>query len=344
VLTSAGKAPIRRLEVQRRSQTRRWVLSLLLALGLGSSADAAERVTHFAHVNGISIAYQEAGNPAGVPVLLVIGLNGQLVLWSDAFVDGIAGAGYRVLLFDCRDAGLSEKFYRESDPSLFWAFVRQRLGFGAGSVYSLDDMASDTVGLMDHLGIDSAHVVGRSMGGMIAQLVALGYPDRTRSLVSMASTTGAEGLPEADPEVMKFLSGDQPVDRDGAVERAVAARTALAGKTHPPDPDAVRRLAAQAYDRSHYPPGMRRRILAILDAPSRAEPLEGLQVPTLVVHGTEDPLIPPAHGEDTAARIPGARLLLVEGMGHALPEPLLPEVLGAIVEFLGKIDAQRMSN
>jgi pimeloyl-ACP methyl ester carboxylesterase len=280
------------------------------------------------------------GDPAGVPVVLVIGLHGQLVRWQDAFVDGLAGAGYRVVLFDSRDAGLSEKFYWESDPSLAWAFVRQRLGFGAGSAYSLDDMADDTVGLMDHLGIDSAHVIGRSMGGMISQIVALRHPDRTRSLVSLSSTTGAEGLPEADPEVMTTLRDDQPVDRDSAIESSVVTMTALAGKTHPPDPDAMRKLEAHAYDRSHYQPGVRRRILAILDAPSRAEALGGLRVPALVVHGTEDPLIPPAHGEDTAAHIPGARLLLVDGMGHLLPEPLLPKVLGAIVEFFGQVDAQ----
>ena len=326
--------------MQRRPQRFVWVLSILLAAGLGSSANAAERVTHFAHVNGISIAYQEVGDPAGPPVVLVIGLNGQLVLWPDAFVDGIAGAGYRVVLFDCRDAGLSEKFYWESDPSLVWAVVRKRLGFGAGSTYSLDDMASDTVGLMDHLGIDSTHVVGRSMGGMVAQLVALRHPDRTRSMVSIMSTTGAKGLPEADPEVMKILRGDQPVDREGAVERSVVALTALAGKTHPPDPDAVRELAARVYDRSHYPPGVRRRMLAILDAPSRADALEDLRVPTLVVHGIEDPLIPPAHGEDTAAHIPGARLLLIEGMGHSMPEPLLPKLLDATLEFLGHAEAQ----
>jgi len=326
--------------MQRRPQGLVWILSVLLAAGLGSSANAAERVTYFAHVNGISVAYQEAGNPDDPPVVLVIGLNGQLVLWPDAFVDGIAEAGYRVVLFDCRDAGLSEKFYWESDPSLVWAVVRKRLGFGAGSVYSLDDMANDTVGLMDHLGIDSAHVIGRSMGGMVAQLVALRHPDRTRSLVSIMSTTGAEGLPEADPEVMKILSGDQSVDREGAIERSVVALTALAGNTHPPDPELARKLAARAYDRSHYPPGFRRRVLAILDAPSRADALEDLRVPTLVVHGTEDPLLPPAHGEDTAAHIPGARLLLIEGMGHSMPEPLLPKLLNATVEFLSHAEAQ----
>lgn len=313
-------------------------LAIAVLVPLVVAPAAAQPCTRFTHANGVSLAYRDLGEPTAPPVLLVMGLGGQLVDWPPSFVDGLVEAGFRVILLDNRDAGLSEKLYEEGDPSLAWAFLRQRLGLSAGAPYRLADMAADAAGLLADRGVDAAHVVGVSMGGMIGQVLALEHPERVRSLVSIMSTSGAPDLPEADPEVIEILRGDRPRKRAEAIERSVRVQTALAGPAYPPDPDAVRAHAARSYDRSHHPPGTKRQILAILDAAPRAERLRSLAVPTLVIHGTADPLLPPEHGRDTAERIPGAELVLFEGMGHDVGPELVPEILRPVLRHLRQVE------
>lgn len=310
---------------------------VLLPLSPQGSAQAKEYVTHFTHANGISIAYQDIGNSSGPAVVLIMGLSGQLIGWPQEFIDGLNAAGFRVIRFDNRDAGLSEKLYERGAPNFTWAAIKNRLGLSLGADYTLDDMAEDTVGLMDALEIDSAHVVGVSLGGMIAQLVAGHHPDRTRSLVSMMSTSGAEGLPEAREDVMALLTRPAPEGRDASIERTVEMMN-VNNNGHP-DKEALRAYATLAYDRCHYPPGRTRTIIAIWASGSRLELLKTLRTPTLVIHGTDDPLIPVEHGEDTAARIPGARLRLIQGMGHGLPQAHLPTVVQAVVEHVTAVEA-----
>jgi len=313
-------------------------LAIAALVLLASASAAADPCTRFTHANGVSLAYRDLGEPGAPPVLLLMGLGGQLIDWPESFVEGLVEAGFRAILVDNRDAGLSQKLYEEGDPSLVWAFLRQRLGLSAGAPYRLSDMAGDAAALLADRGVDSAHVLGVSMGGMIGQVLALEHPERVRSLVSIMSTSGAPDLPEADPEVLEILRGDRPRDREAALERSVRVQTALAGPAHPPDPEAIRAHAARSYDRSHHPPGTKRQILAILDAAPRAERLRSLEAPTLVIHGTADPLLPPEHGRDTAERIPEAELMLVEGMGHDVPEALVPEILRAVVRHLRRVE------
>lgn len=320
------------------------VLPVVLAAAPPAGSDEGSGCTRFTHANGISLAYRDLGDPGAPPVLLVMGLAGQLVDWPDAFVEGLLDAGFRVILFDNRDVGLSEKLHAEGDPSLAWAVLKSWVGLPVGAPYTLGDMADDTVALLDDRGVESAHVVGASMGGMIGQVLALEHPERARSLVSIMSSSGAAGLPEPDPEVLELLREERPEEREAAIERAVRVQTALAGPVHPPDPERLREHAARSWDRSHYAPGVKRQLLAILAAEPRAERLRALRLPTLVVHGTADPLIPPDHGEDAAKRIPGARLVLVEGMGHGmhwLTELLLARVTDAVVEHLRRVEAGR---
>jgi proline iminopeptidase len=309
---------------------------VLLLMGLQEPAQAKEYVTHFVHANGISVAYQDIGDRSDPAVVLIMGLSGQLISWPQKFIDGLTDAGFRVIRFDNRDAGLSEKLYERGEPSFTWAAIKNRLGLPLGADYTLDDMAGDTVGLMDALEIDSAHVVGISMGGMIGQLVAGHHPDRTRSLVSIMSTSGAEGLPEAREGVMNLMTQPRPKERDAAIERRLEVMNAVNNGRL--DLDALRPYATLAYDRSHYPPGRARSIIAIWASGNRADLLKSLRVPTLVIHGTEDPLIPVEHGHDTAARIPGARLKLIEGMGHGLPGEFLPTVVQSVVDHVTSVD------
>jgi pimeloyl-ACP methyl ester carboxylesterase len=293
-----------------------------------------EYPTYFAPTNGISIAYQEFGNPANETILLVMGLGGQLIHWNDDFVQRLVAQGYHVIRFDNRDIGLSEKFYDESVPGLF-TMIRYKLGMDLGAPYSLSDMAADGIGLLDYLDIEQAHVVGVSMGGMIAQLMAAEYPQRILSLASIMSTSGAADLPEGQYKV-------EMRDRDGMTREQIIELTAQALKgIYAKEGTRTEQdwldEAARGFDRSHYDPGFARQIWAILGSGDRVELLKSLRVPTLVIHGSLDPLLPIEHGKNTAELVPQASWLELDDMGHYLAQEHNARVVSALMENFARV-------
>ena len=277
--------------------------------------------------NGITVEYETVGDSADPALLLVMGLGAQLISWPLAFCEALAAEGFHVIRFDNRDVGLSTKVEDGPRPDVAAAFT----GDHSSASYTLDDMADDAVGLLDALGIDAAHVVGASMGGMIAQTMAIRHPARVRSLCSIMSTTGdpAAGVPT--PEALAVLLRPPARTRDEAVANSIQASRVI-GSTGFEVPEAVlRSRAEQSYDRCFYPVGIARQLVAVHASGDRTEALRELDVPTLVIHGSVDPLVPPAGGELTAKAIPGAELLVVDGMGHDLPEGAWPTLIPAIV-------------
>ena len=278
-----------------------------------------------AEVNGITIEYEEHGS--GDPLLLVMGLSGQLTDWPPELIDHLVAAGFRVVTFDNRDIGLSSEMSGQGMARS--ALIKAMLGRPVTSPYTLTDMATDSVGLLDHLGIDRAHIMGVSMGGMIVQAMAIDHPDRIASATSIMSTTGERDYGEPTAESLAGLLADPPADRqayiDGAADYAV-----WASKAHF-DLERARRFAAAAYDRAFYPEGSTRQMAAILTSGDRAEGLADLRVPMLVIHGTDDTLITPSGGERTAEITPGAELLMLDDMGHDLPVPLWPVIVDAVI-------------
>lgn len=250
----------------------------------------------------VVIEYETIGNRAARPLVLIGGLATQLIQWDDDLCGDLAGRGHFVIRFDNRDTGLSTK----CDRSLF------------GS-YTLDDMADDVAGLLDFLGIDKAHICGTSMGGMIAQTVAIRHPSRVQSLISIYSTTGNKDLPPPKPDAIAFLLAPAPTEREAYIEHMIALFKVMAGKGFAFDEAWTRMVTARAYDRSFSPDGTARHVNAVMKQPDRRNALHSVTVPTLVIHGTDDPVIPFEAGKDTAEAIPGAELILIEGMGHDLP-------------------------
>ena len=282
--------------------------------------------------NGLAIEVDDQGPAAGPAIVLIMGLGMQLVAWSEPFVQMLVARGFRVIRMDNRDIGLSQGFDSFGVPNLAWAGMRHAFHLPVHSPYSLDDMAADTLGVMDALGVGAAHVVGASMGGMIAQSVAIHYPERVRTLISIMSTTGAADLPQPKPEVAMMLLAPAAKTLAEHVENSLAWAHVLNGPTFPVDEPRAREQAIANYERSYYPPGTGRQLAAIFASGSRREALRSLAVPTLVIHGQADPLIPVEGGIDTAEAIPNAKLLLIEGLGHALPEATWPEVVEAIAK------------
>jgi pimeloyl-ACP methyl ester carboxylesterase len=276
--------------------------------------------------NGIEIAYQEMGDPDGEPLLLVMGLATQMIAWDEGFCSLLVDRGFRVVRFDNRDIGRSTKISAAGLPSRFDMLTGRR----ATAPYLLRDMAMDTTGLMDHLGIEAAHVVGASMGGMIAQTVAIGQPERVLSMVSMMSTTGSRWIGLPSLKAFGVLLGSPPMSREEVVERAVKVFKVIGSPGFPFEEDYVRDVAARSYDRGHDAAGVARQLHAITASGDRTRALRGVRVPTLVIHGKRDPLIRPAGGRATARAIPGARLKAIDGMGHDLPRQLWPQLADEI--------------
>lgn len=271
----------------------------------------------------------------GAAVLLIMGMGMQLTAWPQTLVDGLLRGGYRVIRFDNRDAGLSQTFDGARTPSLARAFFRLQLGLPLRVPYTLADMAADTLGLLDALQLPRAHVLGVSMGGMIAQRLALAAPERVHSLTSIMSSSGARGLPGPRPQVLRLLMQRPRADAgEAALAHYVQLLQALGGPAYPRPLAQLRRDAAAALARAWHPQGAKRQMLAVAADTTRARELPRLRLPTLVVHGRDDPLLPLACGEDTARRIPGARLQVVDGMGHDLPPALVPVLMPLLLQHL----------
>jgi len=281
-----------------------------------------------AKANAIELEYETFGDRAAKPLLLVAGLSQQLIGWDDDFCSQLADRGFHVIRFDNRDCGLST-WMEEAGP----ADIAAAFSGNAKPAYQLDDLADDAVGLLDALGIGAAHVVGASMGGFIAQLVALNHPDRVLSLTSIMSGPGGHDEVAPKPEGAAVLMARPPATREERIEQAMSLHHALLGSRDPFDEAFERARATRAVDRAYYPAGIGRQLVAILAAKSRLERLKALRVPTLVIHGIDDVLVPVENGRLVAAAVPGARLVEFEGMGHDLPRRVWPQGLDAIEEI-----------
>ena len=269
-----------------------------------------------ARANGIEICYEEAGAPDDPVVLLVNGFTSQLISWTPGFVDQLVGHGFRVITFDNRDTGLTTK------------------SSGEPPAYTLADMAADGIALLTSLGVNRAHVVGASMGGMIVQQMAIDFPERVASLTSIMSTTGDRSMGAPSAEAMTLLLTPPPTDRDAYLDHNAALWRVLAGKFY--DEARFRDRFAQSYDRAFNPDGAKYQMAAIVSGGDRTERLAGVRCPTLVIHGKADPLVGISGGEATAAAIPGAELLAFDDMGHDLPPALLPEITAAIAKLAAR--------
>lgn len=282
----------------------------------------------FAQVNGVELCYETFGDPGDPALLLVHGLGTQLTGWDEAFCGALADRGLHVIRYDNRDVGLSTK----TPPPAPVILPPDRPGVGFrlqdDPPYTLSTMAADAAGLLDHLGLAAAHVAGASMGGMIAQHLAFEHPDRVHSLVSIMSTTGDPQVGKASREAIVALMSPPQAEREAYVEQAVANWAVLSGPLY--DPERARRRAAASFDRSFHPLGSAFQFAAITADGDRTERLKEVRCPTLVIHGRADRLIDVSGGEATAAAIPGARLLVLDEMGHDLPEPLWPQLIDAI--------------
>ncbi len=279
-----------------------------------------------APANGVDLCYQELGDPDGEPLLLVMGLATQMIAWDETFCGMLADRGFRVVRFDNRDIGRSTRIEAAGVPRR----ADMMLGRRGRAAYLLSDMAADTVGLMDHLGIESAHLVGASMGGMIAQTTAIQHPERVRSLVSVMSNTGSRWTGVPSRRAMAVLMAKPPRGRDAAIERTVKTFKVIGSPGYPFEEERVRQIAGRSYDRGHNSAGVLRQLYAITASGDRTQALRGVTAPTTVIHGNRDPLVRPAGGRATARAIPGARLKMIDGMGHDLPRQLWPDFVEAI--------------
>ena len=285
-------------------------------------------------VNGHEVCYETFGDPADPAILLVMGLATQMLGWHEDFCAELAGRGFFVIRYDNRDVGRSQRMPGNA-PTVLQLLRRDK----RAATYSLDDMAEDALGLLDHLGIERAHVMGASMGGMIAQTMAARYPDRVLSLVSMMSNTGARWSGQPSPRLYHVLLKNPPRDREGYQRHAVWVFSKIGSPGFERDGEDLRRIAGMSFDRGINPAGTARQLAAIIHSGDRTPLLRTIKVPTLVIHGAKDKLVPPSGGRATARAIPGARLLLIEGMGHDIPRALWPRMLDAIAQNAARAGA-----
>ena len=291
-----------------------------------------------AKANGIEIEYETFGSRTDPALLLIMGLGAQLTLWPETICEGLAAQGFFVVRYDNRDVGLSTDFDAWGMPDLMGAFAKLMKGETVDAPYLLSDMAADATGLLDALEIDRAHMVGGSMGGMIAQVIAATYPQRTRSLVSIMSTSGRPGLPLGKPEALAMLSAQpEGTEREQLIAHGIKLRTVISGPGYPTEPAAMRALVERNIDRRYYPPGAARQYLAIMASGPRVDLLKTVTVPTLVLHGEDDPLLPVECGRDVAALVPGAKIETFPGWGHDVPEQMVPKLVSSISSFCKKV-------
>jgi pimeloyl-ACP methyl ester carboxylesterase len=271
-----------------------------------------------APANGIEICYDTFGQPVNPALLLVMGLGGQMTAWEPDFCDALANAGFHVIRFDNRDTGLSTKMESAPPPDIGKAMT----GDMSSASYTLWDMADDAVGLLDHLQLERAHIVGASMGGMIVQAIAIRHPHRVISMTSIMSTTGNPNVGQATPAAMTALMAPPATSRDEAIERGKQSARIVGSPGYPAGDEVVAARIARDFDRCFYPIGVARQMLAVMATGDRSEALNTVTAPTLVIHGEDDPLVTLSGGQATAAAIPGARLVTFPGMGHDLPASL----------------------
>ena len=291
---------------------------------------SAHQPPQIARANGIDICYEIFGEHDAEPMLLIMGLGAQMIYWDDDFCRQLAARGFRVIRFDNRDIGKSSKLTGGKRLGAVELLKLRFLNIPVAAPYKLIDMARDTIGLMDTLGIKSAHLVGMSMGGMIAQEIAISFPERVRSLTSIMSTTGNPKTPPPTREAMAVLMAPPPTTKEEYFERHAQTWKILRVGSFPEDEALDRSRAERNFERGLNPAGTGRQLRAILASGSRKQRLASVKAPTLVIHGTIDPLARPEGGKDTAASIPGAKLLMIEGMGHALPIRMWPQIIDAI--------------
>ncbi|MEO8550426.1 MAG: alpha/beta hydrolase [Kofleriaceae bacterium] len=276
----------------------------------------------------LDIAYERLGDPAAPPVVLIMGLNAQLIAWPDGLCDELIQRGVQLVRFDNRDAGQST--HMTGMPNLAAALA----GDASSAPYTLSDMAADTVGLLDALGLASVHLVGASMGGFIAQTIAIEHPGRVRSLTSIMSSTGDRAVGQPHPDVMRLFAAGAVTDRAQVVERSVDVFRVIGSPGFPADLDGVGERAGRAFDRSFDPFGMMRQGVAVIASGDRTARLRSLAIPALVIHGSSGKMVDTSGARATAAAIPGAELVVIEGMGHDLPRALWPELATKIVELV----------
>jgi pimeloyl-ACP methyl ester carboxylesterase len=292
-----------------------------------TTLDPGERI---APANGLEICYQTFGEDTDPPLLLIMGLGAQMIVWDDEFCARLAARGYRVIRFDNRDIGRSSKIDAPPPADLAKALFERRPDERLAAPYLLRDMAADAIGLLDFLRIGRAHVVGASMGGMIAQELAIHWPQRVRTLTSIMSSTSDPSLPPPAPEVFAVFLAPPPLTPEEYVEANMRTWRAFRNGGFPEEEPRDRERAVRAAGRGLCPEGGARQMLAVVASGSRKASLPQIKAPTLVIHGADDPLVPLAAGEDTARSIPGARLVVIERMGHALPMAVWPRAIDEI--------------
>jgi pimeloyl-ACP methyl ester carboxylesterase len=289
--------------------------------------------------SGIEVSYERFGDVEAPPVLLVMGLGTQMLGWHADFCAELGELGLHVIRFDNRDVGLSSHFPAAPTPDVTAALS----GDTSSASYSLSDMAADTVGLLDALALDSAHVVGASMGGMIAQTIAIEHPGRVRTLTSIMSTTGDSSVGQGTPQALGALLSPPASSRQEAMDRAVSIFRVIGSPGFELDEAELRERAGVSYDRADDPLGVARQIVAIIASGDRTAGLRSVSVPTLVLHGTEDPLVDVSGGRATARAVPGAELVVMAGMGHDLPRALWPQITARIADLVKRADARTVS-
>lgn len=288
--------------------------------------------TQILRCNGVDIAYESLGDESAPAILLIMGLGMQMVAWPDDFCQALADRGFRVIRFDNRDTGLSTHVALTKQPNLILAMLAARLGLPMRRPYALTDMAADAVGLLDGLGLGKAHIVGASMGGMIAQHIAARYHSRVLSLTSIMSSSGNPRLPMPRLDALKALLSrpTNPTDHDSVVAHLVRLFRIIGSPAFPTPEADMRERISRSVRRAYDPPGVAHQLLAIIADGDRRKLLRTITAPTLVIHGAADPLVPPAAARDTAGNIPGARLVLIDGMGHDLPAQLIDRLASEI--------------
>jgi pimeloyl-ACP methyl ester carboxylesterase len=287
--------------------------------------------------NGINIAYDEFGKPSDPVILLIMGLGTQMIAWTEEFCIGLADKGYRVVRFDNRDVGLSQKFDDQKPPNLLKGLIAQRFGLKIKTPYTLFDMADDATGVMDALDIKRAHIVGASMGGMISQILAAEHPERVISLTSIMSTSGHKSLPSASWDVTKHMIVRKTVGSEADyLDQMVSFWQIIGSPDYMPDEQALRGRMSESFNRCYHPLGYKRQLAAIAASGDRVELLKRITVPTCIIHGRCDVLVPVEGGIDTARHIKHATLEIIDGMGHDLPRPLYGQFIDLITDNANK--------